>query len=148
MVQFDKLWKSHPANWIPEVQYPCQSNGNRNFKEQCSIRMSVALQKAGADMSSFHGVCCWFGHGRQHVLRAEELASWLKSNMSVAGKVSISKHAIADNYSGKQGIVFCRNFWGEGNQGDHIDVWDGTKMALGNPNYFSRSQEVWFWRLY
>ena len=45
------------------------------------------------------------------------------------------------------GIVACRNFWGQGNQGDHIDVWDGAQMAHGDPSYMDRSEEVVFWTI-
>ena len=45
----------------------------------------------------------------------------------------------------KTGIVFFRNSWGRGNQGDHIDLWDGSRVRKGGLDYFERSQEVWFW---
>jgi hypothetical protein len=31
---------------------------------------------------------------------------------------------------GRQGIVAFFNFWGPGNTGDHIDVWNGSRIAL------------------
>ena len=37
------------------------------------------------------------------------------------------------------------NFWGPGNQGDHIDLWNGSSQAYGTDEYFYRAQEVWFW---
>ena len=50
-------------------------------------------------------------------------------------------------YVGRQGIVAFRNFCGRGNQGDHIDLWWSAFMAgfRSHPDYFSRSQEIWFW---
>jgi hypothetical protein len=40
-----------------------------------------------------------------------------------------------------------RNFWGTGNQGDHIDLWNGEEIAHGTLDFFIRSEEVWFWAL-
>ena len=45
------------------------------------------------------------------------------------------------------GIVAFRNFHGQNNQGDHIDLWNGTAMAHGNNDYFERSEEIWYWAL-
>jgi hypothetical protein len=56
---------------------------------------------------------------------------------------SLSFHA----YLGRTGIVMLRNFWGPHHQGDHIDLWNGEELAHGELNYFSRSEEVWFWEL-
>lgn len=50
-------------------------------------------------------------------------------------------------FAGRRGIVLCKNFWGPGQQGDHIDLWDGMQMADGSPSYISSSHEVWFWQL-
>ena len=49
--------------------------------------------------------------------------------------------------SGDAFLIFLLNFWGAGNQGDHIDLWNGTKMTRGAPEYFTAAQEVWFWEL-
>jgi hypothetical protein len=51
------------------------------------------------------------------------------------------------DYTGRSGIVFFQDFWGTGNQGDHIDLWDGTTVRTGARDYFSRSREVWFWQV-
>jgi len=44
------------------------------------------------------------------------------------------------------GIVFFKDFWGRGNQGDHIDVWDGEKMPKdsGANSYFSHAKMYGF----
>jgi Type VI secretion system (T6SS), amidase effector protein 4 len=113
--------------------------------------MGVCLTAAGIPLSGYHGAFCWFGHGRTHPLRAEELATWLNDTAPIVGEADISrrtklgKHVSAADYWGRQGIVLFRNFWGAGNQGDHIDLWDGMQMPHGSLNYFARSQEIWFW---
>jgi hypothetical protein len=68
----------------------------------------------------------------------------------MVGKVEESKRTAngvpsAGRYSGRTGIVFFRNFWGPGSQGDHIDLWNGNRMTHGEVTYFRRAQSVWFW---
>jgi hypothetical protein len=78
---------------------------------------------------------------------------WLNEVADFVGQAEIArrgKHGSKVSlqpYRGRQAIVMFRNFWGPGNQGDHIDLWDGVRMTHGDPGYFSRSQEVWFWDL-
>ncbi len=146
-IKFEQLWAAHPAHNF--VESPCCDNsGTPHFENQCSIKMGVTLQHAGVDFSSYpKSKCCWFGHSEKHALRAEELAAWLKNRPDVFGKVVRTKHTSADAFSGKQGIVLCRNFWGKGMQGDHLDLWNGEEFADGEPDYFERSQEVWFWEI-
>jgi Type VI secretion system (T6SS), amidase effector protein 4 len=147
-ITFNDLWEAYPTE-----DSPCSnSNGQAHFDNQCSIRMGICLIDAGVNLASCRAVRCWHGHGRRHILRAQELADWLKGRdgRRVFGTVERQKSPVAYNqYSGKNGIVFCRNFWGPGNQGDHIDLWDGSAnvMRTGALDYISRSQEVWFWHI-
>lgn len=146
-VTFNDLWQAHPANnGIPS---PCtNATGAPNFENQCAIKLGLSLQRAGVDMSSYQKAkCCWFGHAEKHVLRAEELAAWLKSRPELFGPVERLKLTSAQAFLGRQGIVLFKNFWGPGLQGDHIDVWNGAELSDGEPNYFERSQEVWFWEV-
>lgn len=80
--------------------------------------------------------------------------NWLNSEKvtfvgyaDIAKRDKQGKQRSASAYKGKRGIVVCRNFWGSGNQGDHIDLWDGMTMAHGAEDYFSKSQEIWFWEM-
>lgn len=148
MLQFSVLWDKHPANQVPPVNAPCSNeSGTPNFANQCAIRMGVCLTDAGADLSSFRGVSCWHGHGRRHILRAEELGNYLKTRRDIVGTASIDKSPTLADYTSRRGIAFFLNFWGRGNQGDHIDVWNGSKMGKGSDSYFASAQEVWFWEL-
>ncbi len=147
MVAFKKLWERHPANL--GVINPCTTNGNINFENQCAIRMGVCLAKSEILTSSFRGAKCYPGHkhNQSHILRAEELANWMKKQPKYFGNAEIKKNATSSDYSNKTGIIFLKNFWGAGNQGDHIDLWNGSKMTRGAPEYFSSAQEVWFWEI-
>jgi hypothetical protein len=146
-VTFAELWATHPANGGLEA--PCADDaGEPHFENQCAIKMGLALQHAGVDLSAYPKTkCCWFDHKEKHVLRAEELAAWLKNRPALFGPVERLKHTSVAAFRGRQGIVMCRNFWGKGMQGDHLDLWNGTGFADGEPDYFERSQEVWFWEL-
>ncbi len=141
------MWKSHPANL--NIQAPCTTNGTSNFTNQCAIQMGVCLQKSGVPLTSFTGARCYPGHGhnQSHILRAQELADWIKSKPGFFGRATIRPNTNAQPYKDKTGIIFCKNFYGTNNQGDHIDLWDGKRMTLGSVAYFSLSQEVWFWEI-
>lgn len=144
---FSKLWASHPA--LKGIINPCTTDGNINFSNQCAIRMGVCLKDAGVDISSFSGARCYpgHGHGRAHILRAEELAAWLETQKKHFGVPRKQKNVKSADFKNKKGIVLLKNFWGPGNQGDHIDLWNGVMMTRGAPAYFARSKEVWFWEL-
>ena len=151
---FDQFWSNHPAlQTLPEIE-PCSTNGKSNHTNQCAIRLGVALTSSGISLASYRGVFCWSGHGRTHPLRVEQLKLWLNSrDASVVPYAEISKRdkqgrqQSSTAYSERRGIVACINFWGRGNQGDHIDLWDGSTMAHGGLDYFERSEEIWFWEM-
>lgn len=151
---FATLWSNHPALQSPPVIEPCTTDGRSNHDNQCVIRLGVCLTASGISLASYRGAFCWSGHGRNHPLRVEEFKLWLNSDrVTFVGYADISKkdrrgtqkshHA----YTGRPGIVVFRNFWGAGNQGDHIDLWDGSVVAHGGTDYFERSQEIWFWQM-
>ena len=150
MASFQQLWTNHPANWAaPDIE-PCKNrHGASAYENQCAIRMGLALQGAGVNTNSVSGARCWHGHGRKHILRVRNLIPWIETNARTIGcqrKVEHSNVTHAD-FSGKKGIVYFENFWGTNNQGDHIDLWNGTKVAHGDLDYFQRSEEVWFWEM-
>lgn len=130
------LWQMHPGR----SAFPC----SRTFKNQCAIRMSVALKRCGEPVESYGKVTCWHGHGKLHILRAQELAIALNSRLD---EPSIHSTNGQSSISGKGGIVFLQNFFGPGNTGDHIDVWNGVNMKGGFNAYFDNAQAVWFWEL-
>lgn len=142
------FWHNHP--------------GRRNicdetlFANQCAIRMSTALELSGIKLSQDRRVlrrCTTeyraFKHHKEglikgHVLAAQELANWIKSQPSTFGNRSVvhSKEEII----GRSGIIFFRDGWGST---DHIDVWDGQALVGGFPDYFdSDFKDLWFWDVY
>jgi len=149
-VAFSALWSNHPSNGTPPNDSPCSSaSGTPNFENQCAIRLGVALAGAGVSLSGYTGAFCWHKHGKQHPLRVNDMQKWL-SGSRVFGKPEVTRSAKTGQisngpYMGRTGIVMWVNFWGTNNQGDHIDLWDGARIAHGALDYFSRSEEVHFW---
>lgn len=149
-IDFAALTASYPTD-----HDPCSNAGSSNFPNQCAIRMGVCLGDAGLDLRAFRGARCWYRHNPGHILRAQELAGWLRDGACVSqfsnGAFDRARRLRApithNSYAGSHGIVFFQNFWGQGNQGDHIDLWDGTSLRTGALDYFSRSEEVWLWSM-
>lgn len=137
MVSFSELWKCHPG-WGSR---PC------TYKDQCAVRMGVALAACKVDLSSFTGMRC--GHAPKHILRAQELADWIAKKPTLFGEVEVYKRRKLPkishtDFAGKKGVVFIKDGWGAT---DHIDLWDGYSMKAGDTSYLSKGTEIWFWRL-
>ncbi|HEY0715052.1 MAG TPA: type VI secretion system amidase effector protein Tae4 [Polyangia bacterium] len=152
---FDALWANHPANeTIPNIE-PCQTKGRSNHANQCVIRLGMAFTRSGISLASYSGAFCWTsGHTRQHPLRVEQMKLWLDSDkvtfVPYAEKYVKSKRGLqksSEFFAGRRGIVAFLDFWGTNNTGDHIDLWNGSAVAHGDPGYFARSRELWFWEM-
>ncbi|RVU84439.1 hypothetical protein EOL70_11975 [Leucothrix sargassi] len=126
------------------------------FTNQCAIRMGAALELSGINLpldrrimrrcTTEYRAFTDHKHGlvKGHVLAAQELANWIKSEPSVFGtrEVLNSKEQVV----GRSGIIFFRDGWGTT---DHIDVWDGEALIGGFPSYFeSEYKDLWFWEIY
>jgi hypothetical protein len=152
MPSFYRLWRNHPANWNPPEYFPCKDQRGRvhaALANQCAIRMGLALQGAGVKTNSVAGGRCWNNHGRDHILRVLDLVPWIERNVASIGcqpKV-VHKNVTFRDFAGQKGIMYFQNFYGRGNQGDHLDLWNGFMIAKGDLDYFERSEEVWFWKM-
>jgi hypothetical protein len=133
---------------------PCKQNGKKAFENQCAIRLGESLRKSGVNFNTFKGAKCWHGHKPAHILRAEELATWLKSSFSPFKNV-IEFEGINgfSSIAGKKGIIFFKDYYGPAQQGDHIDLWNGSRLtrysswfqfAFSDGRHYSDAT-VWFW---
>jgi len=142
------FWHNHPGR-----KNVCDET---LFVNQCAIRMGAALELSGIKMTQDRRVlrrCTTeyraFKHHKDglvkgHVLAAQELANWIKSQRSTFGSRSIVHSQ--EEILGRSGIIFFRDGWGTT---DHIDVWDGQALVGGFPSYFdSDFKELWFWDVY
>jgi hypothetical protein len=142
-IDFTELWNSYPSDYSP-----CRiADGQSAFDNQCAIRVGIALVDGGVNLSSYTGVRCWHGHGGKHILRGEELVQWLNAKPDLFGDAEVRSGTDESYYFGRRGIIFCQNFWGAGNQGDHIDLWNLNEMHSGSWDYIRRSERVHFWTI-
>ena len=159
-IKFAKLWSSHPLNWSPPEAHPCRSpdgTWHSSLDNQCAIKLSIALAGAGINMSVCRERKCWLKGHKNHVLVAQKLANWLAQPSRLSKPTKFIKKGIeqavfqdnvVNSIKGMNGVVFCQDFWGTNNQGDHIDVWKSSTMSNNQVyDYFGRSKEVWFWRI-
>ena len=58
MSLFEKLWNNHPT--ITDDDYPCSSNGKKNFPNQCAIRMGECFERSGIKTQILPVRRCWF----------------------------------------------------------------------------------------
>ncbi|MCL6272183.1 type VI secretion system amidase effector protein Tae4 [Sansalvadorimonas sp. 2012CJ34-2] len=153
-MKFSKLWDNHPSVESTFDDAPCLVNGKRAFENQCAIRLGESLRKSGVSLETFKGAKCWHKHNPAHILRAEELANWLKSPFSPFKKRVVFEGVNGfDQIKGKTGIIFFKDYYGPGQQGDHIDLWNGIRLtkystwfefAFRGGRHYSDAT-VWFW---
>lgn len=181
MVAFRDLWLGHPIN--ESVTTPCIAfedftnmegqlvkKGYPVFHNQCAIRMSVALRRAGVSAAQLSGVTSCGHHPREdmHFINASQLANAIAgANLPGVGKiVKISGEDAAKFYPqlfGRTGIIFIKDYWHRSSDnagsptGDHIDVWNGYRSSakwllewfswLGYYSNYAGAGEIWFWEV-
>jgi len=180
MIQFHDLWYGHPIN--QSVQTPCISpktgmhygvkvtKGYPTFKNQCAIRMGVALKRGGVLPSQLSGVTTCGVHPPEemHYIRAHELGSRL-ATAQIEG-LGPTERLTGDEPSqfypkifGRTGIIYIKDYWRRSSDrpgfptGDHIDVWNGYRSSakwlmewfswLGYYSNYAESKEIWFWEV-
>ena len=135
---FQSMWNSYPSERLPCGDQ--NRNGELSWKNQCSIRVSLALIGAGFPLIEYSDPKCSHGQARG----AESLANYLWRQV---GRPQIAKNASDARKmvsQGMPGIVFFRNLDGfRGGEGDHIDLWNCVTTKTGQ--YFESCREVWFW---
>jgi Type VI secretion system (T6SS), amidase effector protein 4 len=163
MPTFATLWGNHPT-----IKGDSPLLDTKVYENQCAINLSAALMRSGIEMNNYTGVWSWETGKTKYAIRAQELADWLaKPNAQLPSKVEkfVGKEVFSKT-AGKTGIVFFQNYWGAGNQGDHIDLWNGSRLTdwrtwarihvrlgnyglhnLGAGSDFQKAQTAWFWKL-
>lgn len=135
-VQFAKLW----ANYPEKPPYVDVKTGKPppGYSNQCAIKVSVAIHKAGVEMKSFTGPSRIHVNGKNTAGLAEDLAAWL-NKQPFCGLPQKHENVTGANWEnkikGKTGIVYFANYWkrktdAEGRtSGDHIDLWNGSRLT-------------------
>lgn len=146
-IAFNTLWANHP--------FPDKPCSKYLFENQCAIRMGVALELSGVNTASFDAMfpgrrCSAYPalkHERPHILGAQELATWMRSQTHVFGEVEIHSWQTRDvkQFVKKKGIVFIMNGWGST---DHFDLWNGIIFKTDQlPTNLGAGEQLWFWEL-
>ena len=112
MSKFQEMWKHHPSN--TGDQFPCATDGNVKFSNQCSIRLGVALALSGYRTRDIQGAeHCWYHPGSLgHIIRAEEFArGLLKSRLKDIGpREMIKAGEFGTRLAGRTGIIFFKDY--------------------------------------
>lgn len=115
------------------------------------------LLRSGVNMKSYNGQWSWQKNVPKYAIRAQELANWLASPANPL-YIRVEKYSgseVFNKISGRRGIIFFQNYWGPGNQGDHIDLWNGSRLTDWRTlltihiygESYSKSDNVWFWEV-
>jgi hypothetical protein len=160
MLKFSNLWENHP-----KIKGDTPLLDTNIYENQCAINMAACLIRSGIEIKNYKGMISWEKNQTNYPIRAQELADWLAQSPSPI-KSRIEKYKGSnflehDGIRGKTGIVFFRNYWGLGLQGDHIDLWDGSRMtdkmsivrlhvrwgSFGIGSDYRQAESVWFWMI-
>lgn len=161
MPTFAQLWANHPTI---KGDAPLLDRGV--YPNQCAINVSAALVRSGVDMSRYSGTRSWQEGKPKYAIRAEELAHWLATGAAhlPARLTKYAGKAVAgafDKMDGKAGLIFLKDYYGPGLSGDHIDLFNGSRMTdwsswiriqtgFSIPEYWSdyrKAAAIWFWQL-
>ena len=136
------------------------------FKNECAVRMSIALSVNGFSFERFGDQRRVINGGRSgipvpHVYGARELAEYLRVEWSAPmifdGNSRLTAEARLQEKGSKKGVIYFANMSGPGRS--HIDLFDGEcfyNQRLGiaahagvsnRRSYYYRSASVWFWQL-
>ena len=106
------------------------------YKDQCAIRVAVALQRCGASFETYKEAICGLHKGEKHALRAEELANWLNKRYLAnwPAPTNVTGTDWQEKAKGKTGVIFFKDYWLRKGErypsGDHIDLWNGSRFPI------------------
>lgn len=138
-IKFETIWKNYPST------DPCVDSKTGKpaaaFLNQCAIRVGYALEKSGVSFVTFEGKRCPNATKKSGMVAgAQDLANWLgpkRFNGCSKAETYTGKTAF-EKISGRTGIIFLANYWqrpgesGETRTGDHIDLWNGSRMTASS----------------
>ena len=158
---FEELWDKFPSEPTLHIN---PENGKPIFDNYCAINASEALHNVGVKLNGFHGTKCWScPKGRIHIIRAQQMANWLKTQPfpELGQMIALDPKNYEDN--DQTGIIFFKDYWfregAKSRTGDHIDLWNGSRLTTlfswfraqwglswdGVYSDFQLSKEILFW---
>lgn len=161
MPAFAQLWANHPT-----IKGDAPLLDRTVYENQCAINVCASLMRSGVDMSRYPGARSWQEGKPKYAIRAEELARWIASGAAhlptrftkFTGKEVKESFEKLDD---KTGIIFLKDYYGPGMSGDHIDLFNGSRMTAltswirihwgvsreGLWSDFRKAGELWFWQM-
>lgn len=131
-IRFASIWDNYPGSDPCDAKDP---KGAKRFKNQCAIRVSYALKKAGVTFKSYpKSRKCWFHPDADHILAAKELADWLELQPFLGCRKSenITGEYWRDKVLGRTGIICFEDYYTDADAGgDHIDLWNKDQLTGG-----------------
>ncbi|PZN83278.1 MAG: hypothetical protein DM484_04815 [Candidatus Methylumidiphilus alinenensis] len=156
MPAFKTLWSNHP-----NIKGDTPVLDKKVYENQCAINMGAAWLRSGMTISGYTGALSWEKDKPKYPIRAQELANWFASPYShLPFKVQkFGGKEVFEKISGKTGIIFFHDYWGPGNQGDHIDLWNGSRLthwiswlqiharigSIGINSDLRKAESIWYW---
>jgi hypothetical protein len=153
---FASLWSNHP-----NIKGDAPVLDKKVYENQCAINVGAAWLRSGMTLSGYTGALSWEKDKPKYPIRAQELANWFASPHShLPFKVQkFGGKEVFEKISGKPGIIFFQNYWGTGNQGDHIDLWNGSRLthwiswlqiharigSVGINSDLRKAESIWYW---
>jgi hypothetical protein len=179
MVVFKDLWNNHPIN--ESVEFPCIAPrdmqniegklimaGAPMYPNQCAVRLSIALKRAGAKPISGLATCGAHPPEEMHYVNATQVANALARG-AVEGLAPVQKLTGTEPAHfypllfGRTGVVYFQDYWQRSSDrpgqptGDHVDVWNGYRSSakwlmewfswLGYYSNYAHAREIWFWEV-
>ncbi|QYF95211.1 type VI secretion system amidase effector protein Tae4 [Massilia sp. PAMC28688] len=150
VITFSALWSAYKTG------NPCDAkNENRGilFANQCAIRVSYALKKVGVTFKSYPTKRkCWIHPDADHILAAAELANWLEKQpfLGCRRAEDITGENWRDQVVGRTGIICFEDYYSAsaGSGGDHIDLWNGSRMTDLSSGLRTRFRIVIPWNIW
>ena len=158
MPNFQTLWNNHP-----NIKGDTPLLDQKVYANQCAINLSAALIRSQVPLTGFRGALSWQKDKPKYAIRAQELANWFKTSFPRIPTrfEAVPPKDFAAKLSTRRGIIFFQNYWGPGSQGDHIDLWNGTRLthwiswaqiharigSVGINSDFRKADAIWFWGL-
>lgn len=156
--RFQTLWENHP-----NIKGDAPLLDKKAYENQCAINLSAALIRSGISMDDFRGTRSWQKDKPKYAIRAQELADWLCLRPRFPGGscIKVTPRHFTSKIERQSGVIFFQNYWGGGRQGDHIDLWNGSRLthwiswaqiharigSVGINSDFRKADAIWFWRL-
>lgn len=134
---FVKLWNNYPD--------PNSRHSKGGYVNECAIRLSITLIKAGVSFKDYTEPVSPEGWARG----AESLAVWLWNKQLGKPRIFNSSESFKQKTTGQYGIVFFKDCFVRAGQtkqlGDHIDCWyQGKARSYDDPN--NKAKQAWFWK--